>query len=407
MKIVVTLLLLYIPQILAAQLIPSGLYQREDNKMTLNFEGNQAYVYECGNITQQANCYPGDVAIANFYFYDSDLFAFERVYDNNGYLTKLKRVRILFDKQKDRLIFIYPDYQEIALVRFNPLLAAGKPVSSITESKLPGNLSGSIYNPNLPKAHRENRSAIGVVIGNRAYKNIPPVDFAENDADAISELFTKTFGVRQGNLILKKNIVKSEFEAIFGSRDNKTGSLFNLARPDSDVYIYYSGHGSVDNTGKTYFIPVELEKNSLTLQGYSVEQLFDNLSSLNVRSITVFIEACFMGETAYENVSPVQFRVLDPALRNDNMIVLSASGKNQYASWDKENRLGLFTYKLLEAFVNYQKTDENSDRKIMAYEVFNKLKDHYDGVPYNARLSNVTQNPSIRGNNNNKILFEY
>jgi len=391
-----------------------GYWQRDDDQSVYLFFDNTAVVTQAGSQLKNYGFTEGIEKIKNISPTSSGQYAAEdRIYNKETKKMEWESVLLKISANQLTLNYIaYPD-RFVGFKRYNePRELAEIPSHSFTSQSTTSSTqiqknTQRVYFPKLPVAKQENKSAIGIVIGNKDYRNITDVDFAENDADAMTDLFRNTFGIREGNIITKKNVYKSEFEALFGSSDRSQGMIHNLSRPESDVYIYYSGHGSVDNNGKTYLIPVELEKNSLEIQGYSIDLMYENLSKLNVRSITVIIDACFTGEVAYENVSPIQFRITDPVLKNHNMVVLCATSKNQYASWDIKSLQGVFTQTILECFENYQSTDVDRDRKITVNELYQKVSDFYDGVPYRARLQSNTQIPTLKGHNEEHVLFEY
>ena len=64
------------------------------------------------------------------------------------------------------------------------------------------------------------------------------------------------------------------------------------------MFIYYSGHGVTGlKDGYQYLLPVDGDPNAPEIQGYPTELLYRNLGQLEARSVTVFIDACFSGES--------------------------------------------------------------------------------------------------------------
>ena len=50
-------------------------------------------------------------------------------------------------------------------------------------------------------------------------------------------------GYDPANIFFHTNATKTNFEALFGSRTDHKGKLYWKTRRDSEVFIYYSGHG--------------------------------------------------------------------------------------------------------------------------------------------------------------------
>ncbi len=114
----------------------------------------------------------------------------------------------------------------------------------------------------LHEAKEENRHAVAVIIGNRNYsaanRGVPDVDYARNDAELMFNYITKTLGYRKGNIIYMKDATQADLVSTFGTSDNPKGKLYDWIRPgESDVFIYYSGHGAPSpNHGRGYLLPV-------------------------------------------------------------------------------------------------------------------------------------------------------
>ena len=121
---------------------------------------------------------------------------------------------------------------------------------------------------NIPVTNIKNSNAIAVVIGNKEYqdKDIPSVDFAVNDADAVKKYLVNVLGYREGNIIYEENASKAKFEAIFGTRDSYAGRLYNyLKKGKSDIFIYYTGHGALAPRTKQGFFASDADSNVINL----------------------------------------------------------------------------------------------------------------------------------------------
>jgi len=236
---------------------------------------------------------------------------------------------------------------------------------------------------NLPKGNmlevtqsQENLNAVAVIIGNKNYGNrIPQVDFAHNDAEAMKRFLIEILGVIEGNIIDLRDVKLAEMEAVLGNGRTHKAKLWRYVRPrESDVFIYYSGHGVPGlKDGYQYLLPVDGDPNAAEIQGYPTELLYSNLDQLEARSVTVFIDACFSGDSpsgslvrgasgihvAAKNIPAVPFTVI------------SAANKDQIASWDKEARHGLFTKHLLDALYGAadNKRYGNADNRITLSEI--------------------------------------
>jgi hypothetical protein len=127
--------------------------------------------------------------------------------------------------------------------------------------------------------------------------------------------------------------------------------------------------------------------------------LVDTVSSLNVSNRSIIIESCFSGNTAggqiFKDSSGVIIKPRD-VQPGKNMLLITASGKDEVASWDKEYRLGLFTKNLLKGLSG--EADTNSDNNVSLSELKAFVQDK---VSLEARLNDKRpQNPTLRNGTN-------
>jgi peptidoglycan hydrolase-like protein with peptidoglycan-binding domain len=252
----------------------------------------------------------------------------------------------------------------------------------------------------LRKAHKH---SIAVIIGNRDYTGrTPDVAFAGNDADAIRSFVIGDLGYREGNIIDLRDTSLTQLNATFGTAGNHKGRLFDYVRAGkSDVIVFYSGHGVPGlRDRKGYLLPVNADPNRAELNGYPLDTLLANLAKVPARSMAVYIDACFSGESqkgllvrATSGIT-VQAKVPKSSKR---MIVVTAAQGDQFASWDEDAKHGLFTKHLLEALRGRADGEGygNGDGKV----TLNELRAYLDEeMTYQARRRwSRDQNASIQG----------
>lgn len=254
---------------------------------------------------------------------------------------------------------------------------------------------------NLPPGKEKRPQAIAVVIGNQNYedKDIPNVDFAHQDAQSIRHYLIHSFGYLPENILYYEDASLANFNAIFGSAQNHKGLLFNYVRAqESDVFIYYSGHGAPHPQNKTaYFVPVNCPAELINLNGYGINTFYDNLARIPFRSLTLVIDACFSGQSEggklIPQASPIYIKSESKILKDPRaQIFLSAEG-DQISSWYAEKQHSLFTYYFLKGIQGA--ANSNEDR----FLEFGELRAYIDKeVIYRARrLHNRNQTPEMYG----------
>jgi len=256
-----------------------------------------------------------------------------------------------------------------------------------------------------PAGAEKNRYGVAVIIGNRNYQNrVPSVDFAHRDAAAFKRFVIDVLGYRQGNIIYLLDASQGQMTGVFGSKTNYQGKLYQYIRSNkSDVVIYYSGHGVPglkDRQG--YLLPTDANPDMVELNGYPLQQLYNNLGKLQAKSIVVYLDACFSGDSQkgmlIQSASGIMV-VPKETINTDHLTIITAASGTQLASWDTKSSHGLFTETLLQGL--YGKADEkefggNGDNTVTLLEMKQWLDDE---MTYSARrYYNRKQVATIKGN---------
>jgi hypothetical protein len=254
-----------------------------------------------------------------------------------------------------------------------------------------------------------NPYAVAVIIGNKNYGNrAPAVEFAYNDAEAMKQFVVVTLGLSENNIIDVRDTTRADMEAVFGNDRTHKGKLWQWVRPNkSDVFIYYSGHGVPGlKDGRAYLWPVDGNLNAPEISGYPLELLYRNLGQLEARSVTVFLDACFSGESARgpllrgaSGVRLVSKHTGEPAFN-----VIAATGQGQVASWDEETGHGLFTKHLLDALSGA--ADERPYGNADGIVTLREINSYLDGeMTYAARrLYGRDQQATVLGQPENAVV---
>jgi len=355
----------------------------EENIMFLGKETT----FSVGNIP------PGDWKKVTFPIYVSKRFERERfairlkTTESKGIFTRIDT--ILFPLNKP-------------MVSPSEIVVSKKPVAkeSVEIKPLP-ELTADV-DLNIPVTRMENKNGIAVIIGCCEYSkpDVPKVEYALQDARIIKEYLINMFGYQEANIIFLRNPTKADWERVFGIKGNPKGQLYNYVKKDeSEVFVYYTGHGAPDlKEKKAYFVPSDADPSYIELQGYPLDLFFENLAQIPAKRITVIIDACFSG--AYDKgliikyASPLTGIKVEKVegIKDKGMIMTSAES-DEVASWYPEKKHSLFTYYFLKGLRGEADKDENKEI------TFEELKGYVkDNVSYWARrLYNRNQNPKFEG----------
>ena len=252
-----------------------------------------------------------------------------------------------------------------------------------------------------PKTKMSNPDALAVVIGVESYQYVPDATYAYNDAEVFREYLAETLGMKRQRVKLATNskATQAEFSKLLGPN----GWLArNIVQGKSDVVVYFSGHGIASPDAKSSgLLPFDVDPNYAI--GLPLEQLYADLSGMGARSVTVFLDACFTGQTRDEtmliaNARPIVVRPAQEAIPSNISVVSAASG-SQISGALKDKEHGLFTYYLLKGMGG--DADVNKDRFVTLGEIESFVSTK---VREQAALDGREQTPQLQGNPNNVLV---
>ncbi|MFN8258181.1 MAG: caspase family protein [Bacteroidales bacterium] len=255
---------------------------------------------------------------------------------------------------------------------------------------------------NIPVTKYNGNNTLAVIIGIEEYKYAPLVDFAKRDAQVFYKYASSVFGIPKENIYFLSNTEATlgEFNKIF----SKDGWLARRTTKDqSNIIVYYAGHGAPDvKTQSAYLIPYDIDPN-YARTGFSINDLYSSLSSLQAKSVTVFLDACFSGKSRNEKMliadaRSVIIKTENSAFSAKNMAVISAASNEEYSASYPEKYHGIFTYYLLKSLQN----NSSALDKLSINDFFNGIK---ADVSKRAGYLDKEQTPSLVGNDKDRPLI--
>jgi|GEM_PF-1599225 len=218
---------------------------------------------------------------------------------------------------------------------------------------------------------------IAVIVGNESYKNLPSNINGLREASAVRTLLEDQLGYRAENIVDLRDAKLSQLEDVFGTATNDGFLAQQLAdNQKGDVFIYVASHGlATQEQGRGYILPVDAEFDPTGKGGYSLQQLYDNLSKLGARTITLVLEVTFNTEAQHlidpPNLPQLASSVL-PETAVPGLAVFTAADRDQQTLEDPEYGIGLFTRYLIEGLAG--QADEqpigNADKRIDTVELY-------------------------------------
>lgn len=260
----------------------------------------------------------------------------------------------------------------------------------------------------IPAGNISNTKSIAIVLGVEKYRNLQSATYAKHDALIFKEYAVRVLGVPddRNHLYMKidDEVTKAEFDKLFSAE----GWLAKRSEVQSDVYIYFSGHGAPDLKEKTpYLIPCDADPNYPSQMGYSLKKLYDEIGHLKARSVTIFLDVCFSGltrqnTTLLAEARPMGISVVLPTVFSGDIASFTASGGDQIGSSYPSEWHGLFTYFLLKGL--RKDADTNGDGSITVSELEDFL---VTNVTRTAGQLDREQTPQVMTRNKQRVLVKY
>jgi len=272
---------------------------------------NITYV-DAGKVFNLGDIKSGDFQKVDFYFYTS------RRYDeeNIPISIKLTEVKGKFGKTIDLGLKSGKRTQNVLETQ----IARAQVQSKKTQMRqIEGTIKLSDVDKDIPKTNMDSNNILAVIIGIEEYKYAPSVDFASNDARTFYQYAKDVFGIPERNIYYRINdgATAGEFNKIFSENGWIDRRLKKL---ETDVIIYYSGHGAPDTQSKKgYLIPSDIDPNYATT-GFSIDDMYLFLSKLQAKSVTLFLDACFSGESRSQEMLIAGIRPISVKIKNDGFV---------------------------------------------------------------------------------------
>ena len=199
----------------------------------------------------------------------------------------------------------------------------------------------------IPKTNSKNSNTFAVIIGNENYQKVAKVQFARNDANIFAQYCKLTLGLPEKN-------IRSYNDATYATLLSAVKDIKNIAQAykgNLDVLFYYAGHGVPnESSNDSYLLPIDTDGRTIEVC-YPLSKLYEELGSMNAKSVIVFMDACFSGAQRGEGMLAAARGVAieaRPAEPQGNMVVFSAASGDETAYPYREKSHGLFTYFLLK-----------------------------------------------------------
>ena len=249
-----------------------------------------------------------------------------------------------------------------------------------------------------------NNHTVALIFGIENYNQSPKATYANLDAKYFAEYAKRGFGIKQQNI---KLLIDKDANLVSSIGILEKWLPGKIKSGQTELIIFFAGHGLASNDGKELFLlSQDSDPDLLKRTALSRSEIFDTITKLKPKSVTMFFDTCYSGvsrdeETLLASARPVRIVANEEEGIPDNFTIFSASQLDQISSGIKEAKHGIFSYYLMKGLEG--KADINQDKKITNGELLAYMDEN---VSQKASELGRQQNPSFAGDPD-KVLMSY
>jgi hypothetical protein len=272
-------------------------------------------------------------------------------------------------------------------------------IITVSRAVIDSKVAYAALNPAKIKRQAE-RDAVAIIIGISDYRNLPKAAHADDDARAFYDYALRALGVKPENIKLLVNQDAGEVE-IYKTFKNW---LSSKVRSNTEVFVFYSGHGYTTADGKgLYWFPYQADRDLISKTAILVEELNTDILLTKPKSVTIFADACYSGQARSGDTLITDSRPVMPKLETrlfpENFTVITAGQADQISSSSPDLKHGIFSYYLMKGMEG--DADANKDGKITLGEMQSYL---IENVGRQAGMMSRKQEPQLIGDVNRVLV---
>ena len=249
-----------------------------------------------------------------------------------------------------------------------------------------------------------NNHTVALIFGIENYNQSPKATYANLDAKYFAEYAKRGFGIKQQNI---KLLIDKDANLISSIGILEKWLPGKIKSGQTELIIFFAGHGLASNDGKElYLLSQDSDPDLLVRTALSRSEIFDTITKLKPKSVTMFFDTCYSGvsrdeETLLASARPIRIIANEEDDIPSNFTIFSASQLDQISSGIKEAKHGIFSYYLMKGLEGY--ADSNKDKNITNGELLAYMDEN---VSQKASELGRQQNPSLAGDPD-RVLISY
>ena len=183
-----------------------------------------------------------------------------------------------------------------------------------------------------------------LIISNNRYRLLPNLENAENDGNTIAATLSQQYNFEVNHL---KNASEDQIYNAF--------SKLKKLDKNTNILIYYSGHGKIDpeaNTG--YWLPID-SHNERKSKWISDEDIKAELRTINAKHILVIADSCFSGTilkreiNQYDAEKFIELSILSELSKIKTRLAITSGGESPVIDKKGNSQHSVFAKELIQA----------------------------------------------------------
>ncbi|NET58510.1 MAG: hypothetical protein F6K47_20855 [Symploca sp. SIO2E6] len=234
------------------------------------------------------------------------------------------------------------------------------------------------FSASLIKSFR-NINKIALLIGVSEYENYQPLAASPKDIEAMEKMLKNP---RLGGFNRVEKLLDTDAEGI----TTKIKDFLTSAQKDDLVFLYFSGHGDIDNDHNLHLIARNSHKENKTKtieNAIAASAINEMMTNCKCRQQVLILDACYSGAiqgclsskgAIAEQVEQKSNDIQDSLrkLQAEGRCILTSSNMNEESFEDQNTGLSIFTHCLLEV-INSGEADLNDDGLITMGEIYQSI----------------------------------
>ncbi len=247
-----------------------------------------------------------------------------------------------------------------------------------------------------------NPNTVAVVIGIEKYEKVVSSPYSNLDAKYFSQYAKKI--AKSNNIITLVDEKATRNESIAALVKHLKSKV---KKGETDVYIFFSGHGLAANEKDLYLMAKDSDSDLLEYTALNRKEIIKLVAGFKPKSVTMFLDTCYSGvsrkgEQLVASARPIRVKVTEDLDIPNNFNIFSASQASQISSSMDKAKQGIFSYYLMKGLEG--NADNNRDRYITNQEMFAYLKENVSQKAL--EIYSRDQFPGFTGSPE-KILWKY